>query len=745
MTDMKKSSENILPTFLEFHPLSLEVGKDLFRILKSPEASNALSQHLRKEAGLSMGIILPSLKIRENNGLRSDAFALKIREVMVYKGEIRTFHSQNAVILGLKEKLSKVLEKYAYEFLGHEEVQGLLEHVRTINPRVVDAVVPELLSVSEIQQILQNLLKERVPIRDLERILEVLADAAQHTRDPEMLTEYVRHGMPRTLGALYHDGFIIKAFVLEEKIEQWIAGAVRWENQTFLDFHPDAAKKILKAIRKKAKPKSSLAKGSPILLVSPEIRRFVKMFLERNFPDLPVLSYSEISPEYQVKILGTIRMDPWKDKLTKLFPFVKFKKTLPEFPGDNVQKTIVILNMLGPSANLVVQHLSPWEREVLTARSMIAPIPSMGTHEVMEQFFSQLPKEKNIKNLETLIFWAGKEPLLIAQTLQKNWLSHLSNPERETPPFGFSEFGGRDETTNKEKAAIFITSAARWIQDEVYRFLTLEELKELGRSMLQFPFISSEGKRKAWEEYEGILYKDEWWDPDTLARFVRASMKNDIEAFKKRGFRQTQKVAVLLLSLPKAVADKIGNEVLNSLTKNDLLQILQEMGQWRDYLPQETRLSSIQEFLDFAISKQSPDFFFSDEYLKQEVERIVLKDPKGTVMVLRNLWFSSHDPKALYEALALHTPLRTARLLLAFLRLQSHEIPLPAVMKASFFIHAFNIELQGSLKERLTPEEKKALKQQIPHWKLQRKLFLEFLRAYYGGEYPAPIPFLKRN
>lgn len=746
MSDRQKSPENIIPMILDLRPLVLETGKHLSSIFTSNDRASQLGGQLRKEAALSLGIVLPQIRISENRALGDNSFAVKIREVAVHKGSVRGFQSQEAAFALLRGELSAIVRRYAYEFVGPEEVEALLTHLRASHPALVQSVYPALLTLPEIQRVLQNLLKEGVPIRDLVRILEVLADQGVHTRDPELLAEYVRHAMPRVLGGLYHDEFVIKAYLVEDKIEQWMSGAVRWENQVILDLDPDAGKKIMKALYKKLKPQAP-RKGTPVLLVSPDIRRFMKMLTERALPNVPVLSYNEIAPEYKVKVMGTIRMEPWKDRLGKAAAFFRGGKTREIFPGDDVQKALVVLNAIGPAANAVAQFLSPWEKETLSTRSLIAPVPHMGKDSAIREFLGYLPAEKKTTSLELLCKFAAQEPAVVAAALQRNWLSHIPPHDPEGHSFGFapSEAGGRDDTSAKEKAAVFISSAARWIQDEVFRFMTVDELKELASGMLQFPFISPDGKRRAWEEYETVLYKDEWWDPDTLVRFLRASMKGEINEFKKRGFRQTQKVAILLLSLPAKQAERIGKKVLEGLTKIELQQVLGEMGQWRDYLPPEARAAVIQEFLDYASGRQSTDFHFSESQLRPEVERIVLRDVRGAVSVLRSRWLELKDARATFETLAARTPGRLTNLLLAYLHSSEAERSLTAQNKISYFLNSIEPRLRESLKSEMSDDEKKDLKDRAPTAAIRKKLLGEFLREYYSGNYPSPLPFLKRN
>jgi flagellar motor switch protein FliG len=740
MSEIKKNAENIIPLILDLHPLVLEVGKNLsFHFSAIAKDIERLCQ----EMAVSLGLVIPIPKLMENLSLNGSDYLFKVRDVAVQKGEVRFSHPKQ-ISNFLQKEFSIVVHQYAHEFLAGEQVEELLEHARRKNPKLVEAVYPSLLDLSEIQQILKALLKEGIPIRDLEKILEVLKVHAEISRDPEILTEYVRHALSRTIGSVFQDSFQIKAYLLDEKIEQWIAGSVRLrDGQIYMDMDPSTARQVLKKMRKKISSSRFWEKKQPVLLVSPEIRRFVKMMLERNFPNLPVLAYTEISSEYQVKFLGVIRLNSFSS-FYRFFPFLNISKEI--FPGDDLQKTILILNLLGHSASQVAQYFTPYEKESISIRSFIAPVPTQGKESVLDEFLGYLPKEKKVKTVEQLSHLATQDPHFLAGILQKHWLVNLGYSRLEAfSDFGESDAVGKNDTTLKEKSAIFITSAARWIQEEVYRFLQDDELRDLGISMLQFPFISPDGKRKAWDEYEGILYKDEWWDPETLARFVRASLNGKIDEFKKRGFKPIQKLAVLLLSLPQSVSEKIGKKLLGRLTRPDLHQLLSEMGQWRDYMPPEPKLAALDEFLNFANFRVPSDFSFSDRLLEPEVNRLLHRDFSGALGMIRLLWLSSLNSKGIFERVSMESPERTAFYLYGFLKSTEMERSFSPAKRFSFFVNSISPEFREKIQSSLHGKEKEILRKTTPPDWARKKVLNEFLRTYYGGNHPTPVPFLRKN
>lgn len=751
MPDRRKSLENMIPMILNVEPLSLEVGSQLNKILRESSVELPFSERmaaLRKEAALSLGLILPNPAVRKNERLDAYEFVIKVREIEIHRAQVNQARSLPQVHRHLERKIFEVIHRYAHEFLGLNDVQALISHLRIANPDLVGAVYPSLLNLPEIQRVLQNLLREGIPIRDLVKIFETLREYAVYTHDPDLLTEYARHSLARLIGSLVHNSFVIRAYLLDREIEQLIAGAIRWDEGAFLEFDSWISDKFAKSMLKRFRGLKNKKKENNVLLVSPDIRRFVRMLIERIGPEIPVISTNEISAEYKVKAVGVISLDGWWTRfLKRIFAWTRKENPKEVFPGDDLQKALLILNLIGSASTQVIQGLTQHERDALRGRAMVAPIPAKGKEGVIREFISFVPKEKKVAHLDSLIQFAGQEPMLVAVLLQNHWLPEFAGSEEPHSTGGPLHRGtrGRDETTAQEKAAVFISTAARWIQEEVYRTLNLDDLRRLGYGMLQFPFISMEAKRKAWDDYESTLHKDEWWDPETLARFVQASTQGKIEDFKKRGFRQSQKLAILLLSLPPQRAKQIGKDVLDRLGKTSLQQVLAEMGQWRDQIPSEARQSAVHDFLHYIRCVEKPEFQFYEPHLKPEVERIIHHDPAGAAAVMRNLWLAPPDPWSLFEMLALQMPGRVVGHLFSFYQKPFKENWISDHEKASSFVNAFHPDLALGLKEKLSAEERSVLAAEsnlsFPH----NKIFQEFLRGYYGGSTSKPLPFLKLN
>ena len=205
--------------------------------------------------------------------------------------------------------ITEVVKAHAHEILGRQEVQTLLDKVAKSHPKVVEELVPTHLSLGGVQKVFQNLLRERVSVRDLQTILETLADYAPMTKDTDLLTEYVRMNLARQISKNHQAAdATIDAVALNQEIEDAIARSVQETPQgSFMSLEPNMAQKIL--IKLKENLEEVIAKGhQPVLLVSHQTRRFVRKLTERAFPGIPVLSHNEISKNVKVQTLKVVRL-----------------------------------------------------------------------------------------------------------------------------------------------------------------------------------------------------------------------------------------------------------------------------------------------------------------------------------------------------------------------------------------------------------------------------------------------------
>jgi len=202
--------------------------------------------------------------------------------------------------------LSELIKQHAPELLGRPEVQALLDTLRETTPKLVDDIVPNVVSLGLLVRVLQNLLRERVSIRDLGRILESAADAVTITRDPVMLTEYVRQHLGRSLtGPHLSDNNELGVLVLDPQLEHTIQSGIETsERGSFLAMDPNRIQELLTRI---ANGITTLLPGAqPVLLTNPVVRPHLRRLLERALPHLVVLSHTEIPMDIRVVNLGTV-------------------------------------------------------------------------------------------------------------------------------------------------------------------------------------------------------------------------------------------------------------------------------------------------------------------------------------------------------------------------------------------------------------------------------------------------------
>jgi flagellar biosynthesis protein FlhA len=206
--------------------------------------------------------------------------------------------------------LTEVIKNYSHEMLGKQDVQKLIDNLAKTHPKVVEDLIPGSLNLSGVQRTLQNLLKERISIRDLQTILETLSDYATLTKDPDVLTEYVRQSLARSITKQLQgaDGSLT-VIVVDPKLERLIIEAVQTTSQgSYLSLDPATSDRISENIKKSFE--EGMLKGyQPVVLCSPSVRRFVKRLAERVSNSIMVVSHSEVAPNTKVYSIGTLRVD----------------------------------------------------------------------------------------------------------------------------------------------------------------------------------------------------------------------------------------------------------------------------------------------------------------------------------------------------------------------------------------------------------------------------------------------------
>jgi flagellar biosynthesis protein FlhA len=201
--------------------------------------------------------------------------------------------------------ITEVIKSHAADLLGRQETSALLDNVKSHYPVVVEELVPNLLTVGEIQRVLQNLLRERIPIRNLLMILENIADAARSSKDVDFLTERVRAAMAQHICAEYAEDGLLSVITVDPRLEALLGEAVRRGEDAYALLDPNTVAKIYGSLAKQIQASQSSGLH-PIVLCSPSVRLALKRLTERAAPQLVVLSYSEIAAGTRVESIGQV-------------------------------------------------------------------------------------------------------------------------------------------------------------------------------------------------------------------------------------------------------------------------------------------------------------------------------------------------------------------------------------------------------------------------------------------------------
>jgi len=344
--------ESILPLDI----MELEVGYELIPLVDADRNGELLERikSVRRQFALEMGFIVPPLHIRDNLQLKSSDYAILIKGVEVARGSVmmgkflamspgkterelsgvktqeptyglpalwvNASSKQEAQVAGytvvdpatvITTHIKETIKRNAHGLLGRQEVQALLDKFKETNPKVVEELIPNLMTLGKLQKVLQNLLREQVSIRDLRTILETLADYAPKIEDHDMLTEYVRQALARPISKQYvaKDGSL-SVLTLDKGVEEIIEGSIqKTDIASFLALEPTVAEKILLKIKEAVETITPRIETVPVLLSSPFVRIYLRRLTERFLPDLVVLSHNEVVPTVQIKTLKVVTLN----------------------------------------------------------------------------------------------------------------------------------------------------------------------------------------------------------------------------------------------------------------------------------------------------------------------------------------------------------------------------------------------------------------------------------------------------
>lgn len=344
-----------LEGLLSLDPLSLEVGYSLVPLVDVKQEGELLHRikALRRQIAVELGFILPAVHIRDNLLLKSGQYIVKLKGTDVAGGELmigrylamisdekgikikgeetkepafgipavwiderekESLQAQGVVVVDpttvLTTHLTEIVKTHAHELLGRQDVQSLLDNLAINHPRLVEEVVPNIVPLGTLHKVLQRFLMERIPVCDLQTILETLADRAPITKNVDILIGYARQAMSRTITKQYKsdDGNMTVVMVSPE-IEDAINQSVQHtEHESFVAPDPNVVQKIVGSLQRFVKifTENGL---QPILLCSPNTRIYVRKVLEKFFPHIVVLSHNEISHDVDIKSLGMLELN----------------------------------------------------------------------------------------------------------------------------------------------------------------------------------------------------------------------------------------------------------------------------------------------------------------------------------------------------------------------------------------------------------------------------------------------------
>ena len=354
VVEEKKVTSETLEDLLALELVELEVGYGLVNLVDADQNGDLLERitHIRKQFALDWGVIIPSVRIKDNLELKPGGYSVKIKGIEVAHGELMADHylamDPGSVIekidgietvepvFGLpavwivdEQKddaqyngytvvdlstvvathLTEVLKSNLHELFGRQELVRVMDSFKEVYPKIVSDLVPDILPLGIVLKVLQNLLREGVSIRDLRSILETLAEYGPSTKAPDALTEFVRQSLYRTITESIKDGNgEIPLFTLDRGVEESIAqNLIQTEQGQQLSLDPRVTQNILASLNEKIDEATSLGEKM-VVLCSPVIRSHFKRLTEKFIPNLIVVSHNELSPEANIRSLGTVRL-----------------------------------------------------------------------------------------------------------------------------------------------------------------------------------------------------------------------------------------------------------------------------------------------------------------------------------------------------------------------------------------------------------------------------------------------------
>lgn len=351
--DYYRDIDNVFK-LLNVEPIEMEFGYSLLRLVDEKSGGNFIERVVifRKQFALDMGMVIPSVRMTDNPEINPNMYIIKIKGEEVARGEILVDHylaldsgdvtqqidgidtvepafglpakwiSEDKKIMAdvagytlidpvsvMITHWSEIMKRYAHELLSRQDVNTMLDNVKKTNPIVVDDIIPKVISVGYLQKILANLLREGIPIRDLETILETIGDHTNVLKDTDIITEYVRQSLKRTITHRFAEANSLRVITLDTQIEDLIVSSVKKSDQgSYLAMPPDMIQRIVTASNREIDKIKDVI-PTVIVLTSPVVRIYYKKLTEQFIPNITVLSYSEIDSTAQIQAIGNISLN----------------------------------------------------------------------------------------------------------------------------------------------------------------------------------------------------------------------------------------------------------------------------------------------------------------------------------------------------------------------------------------------------------------------------------------------------
>ncbi len=340
-----RKPENVV-SLLNVDPVEMELGYGLIPLVDDMMERVIL---IRSQCAMDLGVVIPGIRLHDNVLLNINEYSIKIKGYEIARGEVMADHvlamnpgnargeirgietveptfglpalwitraeREKAELLGytivdppavIVTHLTEELKRHAWELLGRQQVQNLMDNLKQTQPALVEEVVPRMFTLGEVQKVLVNLLREGVSIRDIGTIIETLGDYGTLTKDTDLLTEYVRQQLRRGITQKFVQNNTAHVITLDPRLEQLIMDRVRQsESGSYVSLEPDIVQKMFYSLKSAIDRLTSLGL-SPIVLTSPVVRMHFKKIVEQMVPELTVLSYNELEQRVEIRSEGLV-------------------------------------------------------------------------------------------------------------------------------------------------------------------------------------------------------------------------------------------------------------------------------------------------------------------------------------------------------------------------------------------------------------------------------------------------------